>query len=300
MNFEDMINTIQLGNCYELIKNIPDHSIDLIIIDPPYEYTTGGCGKNQTGEYKELFDRKNKNREDLKRFTDNGLKLQNINRDEIYKKYLEKGFSKVKARVWANKEISRLDIKHISSGFDYDLLDELDNKMKHIYIYIWCSKWQLEPLLKHYIDKDCNYDVLTWHKTNPSPTMNNTYANDTEYLVMAREKGTTKLYGDYDTKKKYWVTNVNKHDKDLFNHPTIKPLDIIKTLITNSSLPGDIVLDCFCGSGTTCVAAKETGRRFIGMEIDKDYYKIATDRLNGITANGQTSIFTDFSMLEKK
>lgn len=126
--------------------------------------------------------------------------------------------------------------------------------------------------------------------------MNNTYANDTEYCIMAREKG-CKLYGDYDSKKKYWITSTNKQDKDTYNHPTIKPLNIIKTLITNSTKENDIVLDCFCGSGTTCVAAKETGRRFIGMEIDPEYHKIAVDRLNGINANGQTSIFTDFEKL---
>lgn len=42
MNFEDMINTIQLGDCYELIKEIPDKSIDLIVTDPPYEWQKGG------------------------------------------------------------------------------------------------------------------------------------------------------------------------------------------------------------------------------------------------------------------
>ena len=274
MSFENIINTIQLGNSYELIKDIPDKSIDLIIIDPPYEYTTGGCGKNQTGEYKALFDRKNNNRADLKKFTDKGL-------------------NEGQARVWADKEKSREEIKHISTGFDYSLLDELDRIMSRIYIYIWCSKWQVEPILKHYIDKGCNFDILTWHKTNPLPTMNNTYANDTEYCILAREKG-TELYGTYDTKKKYYVTGLNQADKELYKHPTIKPLQIIKNLIINSTKENDIVLDCFCGSGTTCVAAKELNRRFIGIEIDKEYWKIANDRLNGINANGQTSIFTDF------
>ena len=51
------------------------------------------------------------------------------------------------------------------------------------------------------------------------------------------------------------------------------------------------------GSGTTAVACKETGRNFIGFEIDEKYYKIANDRVNGITASGQTSIFTDFDNL---
>ena len=133
---------------------------------------------------------------------------------------------------------------------------------------------------------------MTWHKSNPTPTMNNTYANDTEYLIMAREKG-TKLYGDYDSKRKYWITTTNKNDKELFNHPTIKPLDIIKTLITNSTKENDIVLDCFCGSGTTCVAAKETNRKYIGMEIDKEYWKIANNRINGIEASGQMTIMFD-------
>lgn len=120
MKFENMINTIQLGDCYELIKDIPDKSIDLIIIDPPYEYTTGGqnnwvCDRPYHDEYMKVA----------------------TNKNEIIKKYLDKGFSHKKASVWADKEISRLDIKHISSGFNYDLLDELDNKMKHIYIYIY-------------------------------------------------------------------------------------------------------------------------------------------------------------------
>ena len=52
--FEDMINTIQLGDCYELIKKIPDKSIDLIIIDPPYKFSTlGGQG---IGSVRKVFD----------------------------------------------------------------------------------------------------------------------------------------------------------------------------------------------------------------------------------------------------
>lgn len=102
------------------------------------------------------------------------------------------------------------------------------------------------------------------------------------------------LNDGYDLKSKYWITSTNKDDKEQYLHPTIKPLEIVKKEILHTTQPNDIVLDCFCGSGTTCVAAKETGRKFIGMEINEKYYKIAVDRLNGINANGQTSIFTDF------
>ena len=55
--------------------------------------------------------------------------------------------------------------------------------------------------------------------------------------------------------------------------------------------------DFFMGSGTTAVAAKELNRNYIGFEIDTEYHKIAIDRVNGITAHGQTSIFTDFNKI---
>lgn len=94
-----------------------------------------------------------------------------------------------------------------------------------------------------------------------------------------------------------YISNKNKTDGKKYNHPTVKPLNIIQNLLSNSCELGGVVLDTFSGSGTTCVAAKETGRRFIGMEIDPEYHKISIDRLNGINANGQTSIFTDFDNL---
>lgn len=291
MQFEDMINKLINADCYEFIKEIPDNSIDLIITDPPYEYTTGGCGKNQTGKYKELFDRKNKNRDDLEKLTVNS-KMSDEDYELELKKGLEKGLTAEQARTWADKVKNRIEIKSISSGFDFSLLDELDRVMKKINIYIWCSKHQVQPLLKHYIDKDCNIEILTWHKSNPLPTMNNTYANDTEYCIFAREKGVN-LYGNYETKKKYYITPINLNDKDKFIHPTIKPVQIIENLVINSSKEDDIVLDCFCGSGTTCVACKNTNRKYIGIEINEEYYKIATKRLNNEDANGQMSLFTN-------
>lgn len=120
--------------------------------------------------------------------------------------------------------------------------------------------------------------------------MNNTYANDTEYCIFARETG-VKLYGSYETKRKYYVTGLNVNDKGHFDHPTIKPLNIISNLIINSSLENDIVLDSFMGSGTTCVAAKDIGRHYIGFEIEKKWFDIAKDRLNQTDASGQISLF---------
>jgi len=178
----------------------------------------------------------------------------------------------------------------LKDGFDLKVLDLLIPKMKKINMYIYCSKRQVKDLIEYFISKDCNYEILTWHKQNPSPLINNNYLPDTEYIIFAREKG-VKLYGSYHTKRKYYLSGVNQVDKKKYKHPTIKPLPFIENHIINSSKEGDLVLDCFCGSGTTLVGAIRTNRRFIGFEIDKTYYDIAKQRVEEALA-GVTDIET--------
>lgn len=62
-------------------------------------------------------------------------------------------------------------------------------------------------------------------------------------------------------------------------HPTQKPLELIEKLITDSTQPGDLVLDCFAGSGTTAVAAKKLGRKYICFELQEKYAQIARQRV---------------------
>ena len=62
-------------------------------------------------------------------------------------------------------------------------------------------------------------------------------------------------------------------------HPTEKPVGLLTSLITSVTKPGDLILDPFAGSGSTLVAAKKTGRRFIGVELDDQYYQIAKRRV---------------------
>lgn len=233
MRFEDMLNTITLGDSYKLIKDIPDNSLDLVIIDPPYLFDNfgGGCFGNE----------RKKNRKELEM------------------------------------------IRH---GFDYIIIQELKRVMKKTNIYIFCSKAQLRDYFNLFAEE--NIDLLVWHKTNPIPAIANNYLSDLEYCFFAREKG-VEVHCNYESSSKLYESAMNKKDKEKYKHPTIKPLPLIKKLIINSSNKGDIVLDCFSGSGTTCAAAKELGRQFIGIEIDEEYHKISIDRINGILANGQMS-----------
>lgn len=131
---------------------------------------------------------------------------------------------------------------------------------------------------------------MTWNKTNPTPTINNTWLPDIEYCLYFREKGVVYNSG-YELKSKWFASPANKSDKDLFLHPTIKPLELVKRHLLHTTQPNDIVLDCFMGSGTTAVACKEINRQFIGFEISEKWCKVANERINGIDAAGQQCMF---------
>jgi len=76
-----------------------------------------------------------------------------------------------------------------------------------------------------------------------------------------------------------WYYNC-KDEMAKIDHPTPKPLGMIKTIVKASSNEGDIVLDCFMGSGTTAIACKELGRNFIGIEKEQRYVDLANNRLS--------------------
>lgn len=246
MKFEDMINTITLGDSYKLIKDIPNNSIDLIYTDIPYLIVPGGAGSSP----------------------------------------LAKRISKVNNNY----------LKDIKNGIDYKILDEFIRIMKKVNCYIWCSKEQIFEILKFFKEKGYLFEMLIWAKTNPTPATNNLWLPDIEYCLYFRENG-VKLNPGYELKSKWYESPINKKDKEKYKHPTIKPLELVKRHILHATQENNLVLDCFSGSGTTCVAAKELNRRFIGIEIDPEYHKISLDRLNGILASGQITFDTDISKI---
>lgn len=105
--------------------------------------------------------------------------------------------------------------------------------------------------------------------------------------------------------KKYTVINHGfiRDDKEPRYHPTQKPLILMKQIIEDFTKPGDLILDCFMGSGTTGVACMNTGRRFIGIERDETYFNIAAKRIADASRAAQrlpkqlTGTPTDFAGL---
>jgi DNA modification methylase len=234
---ERFLNKITCGDSYELIKELPNKSVDCVYTDIPYLYVNGGVGHSEMCE-----------------------------------------------RTARKKQ----ELKDISNGIDYSILDEFKRVLKKVNIFIWCSKMQLLDIMNWGVEY--NQDLLVWCKSNPTPQTNNVWLPDLEYCVHIREKGVP-LNDGYELKSKYYISPANKSDKDMFKHPTIKPLPLVKRHILHATQPNDIVLDTFMGSGTTAVACLETDRQFIGFEIDEKWCKIANNRVKGISASGQISLF---------
>lgn len=181
------------------------------------------------------------------------------------------------------------ELNDIKDGFRIEILDELCRVMKGINIYLFCSQKQIIPLTDYFVTKrGCNWNLLSWHKDNPVPACGNKYLTDTEYLLFFRQKG-VKLFGNFDTKRTWFNTPLNQADKEKWKHPTIKPLNIIQTLVFNSSTQGGVILDPFMGSGTTAIACIKEKRHFIGFELNKEYFDKAEKRIKAEQA--QLSLF---------
>ena len=139
-----------------------------------------------------------------------------------------------------------------------------------------------------------------WCKTNSVPATNDTWLPNIEHCLVFKQKGATRYNDGYELKSKWYISSTNKDDKEKYNHPTIKPLELVKRHILHSTKENDIVFDPFMGSGTTCLAAKQLNRRYIGFEINDKYFNIAKDRLNGIDQKGQIDLFDSTNVEQMK
>ena len=226
------VNKIYNQDCSIGLKDIPDRSIDLIVIDPPYDIETTKSGSEKTRIGKSI------------------RSLQN--------------------------ELSK---DNLVNGYDMTILDELIRVMKYINIYIWCNGRQVAKYIDYFVNKlNCKMEIIIWGKTNPIPLHSFKYLSDKEYCLYFRKKGYCNP-ASYDDAKTIYISTVNVKDKQKYGHPTIKPLELIRKIIRNSSKENDVVLDCFLGSGTTAVACVLENRKYIGYEINKKYYDVAKERI---------------------
>ena len=150
---------------------------------------------------------------------------------------------------------------------------------KHFFCGVFtCSNKQLIEYISWSEINNFQYGVGVWNKTNPAPLCNYKYLGDVEYWIYIKGRK-SKILGSYASKSMVYTSKINKADKVKYNHPTCKPVELMEKFLINHTIEGATVLDPFMGSGTTGVAAKNLNRNFVGIELDEEYFKIASDRI---------------------
>ena len=144
-------------------------------------------------------------------------------------------------------------------------------------IIIFCGKEQLSEIHKFFSDKQKRNKgtvrQLIWQKTNPSP-MNGQYVylSGIENAIWFKKRGATFNAHCKNTVFRYACGRSKLH-------PTEKNHDLLKELILDNSNEGDIVFDPCAGSGSHLLVAKENNRQWLGIELNKEYFNIASERV---------------------
>ena len=172
--------------------------------------------------------------------------------------------------------------KSIQNDSNLDWLTEWCEELKRVckedaHLYIFCS-WHNIDVFKKVISDYFNVkNILVWEKNNHgSGDLLGDYAPKYELIIFC-SNGQKKLNGGRSSN----VIKCAKMATD--NHPTEKPINLLRHLIEKSTNKGDLVLDTFAGSFSTARACKEIGRDFISFEIEPEYCKTAKNLLNGVS-----------------
>jgi len=157
-------------------------------------------------------------------------------------------------------------------------------------VIIFCSYLYISDLVKELEQNDIDVkDVLIWKKANPMPrNIERRYVQDMEFAIWGVKKNSKWVFNKPKDKpylrSLFETSTVSGHEKN--GHPTQKSLALMEHIIKIHTNPSDLVIDPFMGSGTTGVACLNLNRRFIGIENNNSYYRIAVNRLQGKPRKG--------------
>lgn len=274
---DKILNTILHGDCFEKMELIDKNSIDLIYLDPPFFTQTK---------------HKLQNRERTKEFSFNDTWID----DNSYAKFLEQRLSLMQGLL---KETGSIFVHCDKSGEHMvrAVLDKIfgvknfqseiiwsykrwSNSKKgllpthqNIYFYSKSKEFKFNMMYTDY-SETTNIDQILQRRTRDK---NNKSVYDLD------ENGETK---QSDKKKGVPLSDVwdipylNPKAKERVGYPTQKPLLLLERIIELVTDQGDIVLDPFCGSGTTCVASKILNRDYIGIDESIEAVQLSLDRIN--------------------
>ena len=232
--------TIFNCDCISQLQNIPDNSIDLILTDPPYNL---GLFMHKRGT-------------NLKKMRENHFAYSG----------------------WDDLDFD--DWKDVMDRFLAECHRVLKRKGALI---IFMSIIKVETIINQAQKHRFYYKTVgTWHKRNPMPrNMNLHFINSTESWIYFINEATTGTFNNNGRPVHDFVetSNISSSERKLGKHPTQKPIALMEHFISLLSNENEIVLDPFMGSGSTGVAALLKNRRFIGIELDQQYFQLASQRL---------------------
>ena len=266
--------TLFNGDCFDLIKKIPDNSVDLVVSSPPYcmgkSYESP---KNNPASFREQH-----------------IKLIS----EIYAK-LKIGAS----LCW---QIGYHVKNGVTTPLDFIIQDIINNtlgdEISHNLILRNRIIWTFGHGLNNINRFSGRHETILWYTKGKDYVFNlDDVRVPQKYPGKKSYKGNNK--GNFSgnplgkNPSDVWdIPNVKSHHVEKTNHPCQFPVVIPQRLIKALTSKGALVLDPFVGSGTTCVAAILEGRRFVGAEINNEFYEIALDRVKK-TLNGEINIRED-------
>jgi site-specific DNA-methyltransferase (adenine-specific) len=271
MKIEEFYNKIMLGNSVELMKVIPDNSIDLTVTSPPYDnlrtYNNEIKDDVKFDEFSFPFIDMVK---ELHRITkDGGIVVWVVN-DQV-KKGGESGSSFKQALKFQELGFKIYDtmIYH-KNGSSFPETARYCQVFEYMFVFLKGDRPKTVNLLKDKVNKWAgafNFGQRSGRLKNGEI-----------------KKRTSFAIGEYGYRYNVWYINngagYTTKDKYAYEHPAMFPESLAEDHILSWSNEGDVVLDPMCGAGTTCKMAKLNNRIYIGIDITEPYVKIAEQRVN--------------------
>ena len=269
-----ILNNIYNNDSIIQLKEFPDNSIDMILTSPPYDdlrfYGSDKKGVDSLWNF-EVF--KKIAKECSRVLKDGGVIVWVVNDSTI--KESETGTSFKQALYFKDECNLKLfdTMIYSKSSFAYPSKNKYHQLFEYMFVFSKGNPKTFNPI-EDRINK--YFNVKRWGKYTTrlkDGTLENVISKD--FAVISKQ-----FFGKRNNIWQYSAgSNVSTSDKIAFEHPAIFPEALAIDNILSWTNENDIVLDPFCGSGTTVKAAKVLKRKFIGIEINKDYIPIIEERL---------------------
>jgi site-specific DNA-methyltransferase (adenine-specific) len=266
-----------LGDCLEHLKNIPDESVDLVYLDPPFftqkkqrlktrDNTKEYCFDDSWSSMPEYMQFMKKRLRECRRVLKQTGSIF-LHCDKTASHHLRVALDDIFGMEHFQSEI--IWVYRRWSNSKTGLL----NNHQNIFFYSKTKKFKFNTIYTDY-SPTTNVDQILQERIRDENQKSTYKVDDSGQIVWGKEKKGVPLSDVWH------IPFLNPKAKERTGYPTQKPILLLEQIIKIATEEGDTVLDPFCGSGTTLVAADLLNRKYIGIDISKDAIDLTKERLN--------------------